>query len=65
MSSAEIFRGDNVVFASLLCALGVQAELRVWPGAFHRFQAFAPTAALSIIADTVREGWVKLALASD
>jgi acetyl esterase/lipase len=36
VGSAEIFRDDNVSFASLLWACGVQAELHVWPGAFHR-----------------------------
>jgi acetyl esterase/lipase len=59
VGSAELFRDDSVAFASLLWASGVQAELHVWPGAFHRFQAFAPKAALSVIADSTREAWVK------
>jgi acetyl esterase/lipase len=64
VGSAEIFRDDNVAFASHRWASGVQAELHVWPGAFHRFQAFAPTAALSIVADTTREAWVKRILSA-
>jgi acetyl esterase/lipase len=64
VGSAEIFRDDNVAFASLLWKSGVQAELHVWPGAFHRFQAFAPKAALSVIADSTREAWVKRILSA-
>jgi len=64
VGSAEIFRDENVEYASRLWASGVQAELHVWPGAYHRFQAFAPTAALSVIADTTREAWVKRILLS-
>jgi acetyl esterase/lipase len=64
VGGAEIFRDDNVAFASRLWACGVQAELHVWPRAFHRFQAFAPTAALSVIADSTREAWVKRVLSS-
>ena len=64
VGSAEVFRDENVAYASLLWASGVQAELHVWPGAYHRFQAFAPTAALSLIADKTREDWVKRTLSS-
>lgn len=64
VGSAEIFRDDNVSFASLLWACSVQAELHVWPGAFHRFQAFAPKAALSIVADETREAWVRRILSA-
>jgi acetyl esterase/lipase len=62
VGSAEIFRDDNVAYASLLWACGIQAELHVWPGAFHRFQAFAPLAMLSVAADAAREAWVRRAL---
>lgn len=59
VGSAETLRDENVAYASLLWASGVQAELHVWPGAFHRFQAFAPKAALTQIADETRVAWVK------
>jgi acetyl esterase/lipase len=62
VGSAEIFREDNVAYTSLLWASGVQAELHVWPGAFHRFQAFAPNAKLSVAADAAREAWARRVL---
>ena len=62
VGSAECLRDECVDYASRLWASGVQAELHVWPGAFHRFQAFAPTAALSVIADRTRDAWVKRVL---
>jgi acetyl esterase/lipase len=60
--SAETFRDDVVAYASLLWAGGSQAELHVWPGAFHRFQAFAPKAALTKLADETRVAWMKRTL---
>ena len=65
VGSAEIFRDENLAYASLLWASGVQTELHVWPGAFHRFQAFAPHAKLSVAADAAREAWVRRVLSSD
>lgn len=59
VGSAECLRDECVDYALRLWAHGVQAELHVWPGAFHRFQAFAPCAALSVIADRTRNAWVK------
>ena len=64
VGSAETFRDENVAYASSLWAAGVQAELHVWPGAYHRFQAFAPKAALSKIADETRMAWVKRTLST-
>jgi len=60
---AELFRDDIVAFASQLWAAGVQAELHIWGGAFHRFQAFAPKAATTVAADATRDAWVKRILA--
>ena len=64
VGSAEVFRDENVAYASLLWASGAQAELHVWPGAFHRFQAFAPNAALTKVADETRVAWVKRTLST-
>ena len=61
---AEIFRDDIMAFASKFWAAGVQAELHIWGGAFHRFQAFAPKAAITVIADTTRDAWVRRILAA-
>jgi acetyl esterase/lipase len=64
VGSAEIFRDDNVAFAERIWAQGGQAELHVWPGAYHRFQAFAPRAKISVIADKMREEWVMRVLSA-
>jgi acetyl esterase/lipase len=64
VGSAEIFRDDNVAFVERIWAQGGQAELHVWPGAYHRFQAFAPRAKISVIADRTREEWVKRVLSA-
>jgi acetyl esterase/lipase len=64
VGSAEIFRDDNVAFAERIWAQGGQAELHVWPGAYHRFQAFAPGAKISFIADRTREAWVNRVLSA-
>jgi acetyl esterase/lipase len=58
VGSVDALRDENVAYASQLWASGVQAELHVWPGAFHRWQAFAPKAALTLIADQTRTAWV-------
>jgi acetyl esterase/lipase len=57
--SAETFRDEAVDYASRLWAAGVQAELHVWPGAFHGFDAFLPGAALSVAARRAREMWLR------
>jgi acetyl esterase/lipase len=59
VGSADTPRDEDVAYASQLWAAGVQAELHVWPGAFHRWQAFAPKAALTLIADITRNAWVE------
>ncbi|SDQ17285.1 Acetyl esterase/lipase [Curtobacterium sp. UNCCL20] len=45
--SAEVFRDETVAFAGALWAAGVQAELHVWPGAFHGSTSMMPEAVLS------------------
>jgi acetyl esterase/lipase len=56
--SAEVFRDEDVAFASALWAAGVQAELHVWAGGFHAFEGFAPHAAVSQAALAARDSWV-------
>ncbi|KAK4692710.1 acetyl esterase, partial [Lecanoromycetidae sp. Uapishka_2] len=65
VGSAEVLRDDCVGYATKLWAAGVQVELHVWPGAFHRFQAYAPTAKLSIVADETRRKWVERTLGAE
>lgn len=56
--SAEVFRDEDVAYASALWAAGVQAELHVWAGGFHGFDTMAPQAALSMAAVAARESWI-------
>lgn len=61
--SAEVFRDENVAYASGLWAAGVQAELHVWSGAFHGSAMMVPDAAVSRSALTARDSWVARLLA--
>lgn len=56
--SAEVFRDEDVEYASRLWAAGVQAELHVWPGGFHGFDLLAPHAAVSRAAVEARNAWI-------
>ncbi len=44
----DIFRAENVDYAQRLHSAGISAELHVYPGAPHAFEAFAPTADVSL-----------------
>lgn len=59
VSSTETFRDESVAYATKLWAAGVQAELHVWPGGFHGFDLFVPTARISIEARAARTAWLK------
>ena len=61
--SAEVFRDEDVAYASSLWAAGVQAELHVWPGAFHASDQLAPDAVLSREAVAARDAWMARLLA--
>lgn len=56
--SAEVFRDECVAYASGIWASGGQAELHVWAGGFHGFDALFPTARLSMQARTTRTAWL-------
>jgi acetyl esterase/lipase len=56
--STEVFRDEDVAYALSLWAAGVQAELHVWPGAFHASDQLAPNAALSREAVAARDAWL-------
>ncbi|MCY7412997.1 MAG: alpha/beta hydrolase [Salinibacterium sp.] len=58
VGSAELFRDEDVAFASALWAAGVDAQLAVWPGGVHSFDRFAPNTALAKAACTVRNEWL-------
>lgn len=56
--SAEVFRDEDVAYATALWQAGVQAELHVWPGGFHGFDMMAPHSALAQAARAARDAWV-------
>ena len=44
VGTADMFLAENIDYAERLSAAGSRVELRVYPGAFHAFEAFAPMA---------------------
>ncbi len=56
--SAEVFRDEDVAYASGLWAAGSQAELHVWPGGFHASDQLAPNARLSTDMTAARDAWM-------
>lgn len=59
VGSAETFRDEDVAYASAIWRAGGQAELHVWPGAFHGFDAIVPTARISQHAKAARIVWLR------
>lgn len=64
VASAEVFRDEDVAYATKIWEQGGVAELHVWPGGFHGFDAMAPQAALSLKARAARLDWLGRILAS-
>jgi acetyl esterase/lipase len=65
VGSSEAFRDEVVTYASRIWACGGQAELHVWPGAFHAFDIVTPTAQLSQEARQTRGRWLARLLNAD
>jgi acetyl esterase/lipase len=63
VGSAEVFRDEDVAFATRIWASGGQAELHVWAGGFHGFDTTFPRAGLSITARRTRSDWLTRVLA--
>ena len=61
--SAEVFRDEDVAYATALWHAGVQAELHVWPGGFHGFDQMAPHTAIAKAMTTARDEWIGRVLA--
>ncbi|MBN9201531.1 MAG: alpha/beta hydrolase [Microbacterium chocolatum] len=59
VASAEVFRDEDVAYATRIWEQGGVAELHVWPGGFHGFDAMAPQAALSLRARAARLDWLR------
>ncbi|MGW7721706.1 alpha/beta hydrolase, partial [Streptomyces chartreusis] len=49
-------------YASRVWQAGGEAELHVWPGGFHGFDALAPDAELSKRARAARAAWLRRTL---
>ncbi|GEB47923.1 alpha/beta hydrolase [Streptomyces cacaoi] len=62
--SAEVFRDEDVAYATALWHAGVQAELHIWPGGFHGFDLTAPHTALAHAMTATRNAWVARTLGS-
>ncbi|WP_327726815.1 alpha/beta hydrolase [Streptomyces sp. NBC_00487] len=62
VGSAETFRDEVVAYASRVWQAGGEAELHVWPGGFHGFDALAPDAELSKRARAARAAWLRRTL---
>ncbi|PRY13945.1 alpha/beta hydrolase [Kineococcus rhizosphaerae] len=58
VGSAEVFRDETVAYASKLWEGGVAAELHVWPGGTHGWEAFIPGSVMAHTATAARESWV-------
>ncbi|MDT0395719.1 MULTISPECIES: alpha/beta hydrolase [Streptomyces] len=56
--SAEVFRDEATDYATRIWAVGGQAELHVWAGGFHGFDALYPQAHISITSRRTRADWL-------
>ncbi|MCX5149725.1 hypothetical protein OHB36_23585 [Streptomyces sp. NBC_00320] len=59
VGSAETFRDEAVACADAIWQAGGEAELHVWPGAFHGSDTLAPRASLSQEARDARTRWLR------
>ncbi|GIH71959.1 alpha/beta hydrolase [Sphaerimonospora thailandensis] len=60
--SAEMFRDEDVAYATRIWAAGGQAELHIWSGGFHGFDVFAPDHELTRAALAARLSWLRRTL---
>jgi acetyl esterase/lipase len=56
--TAEVFRDEDVDYATRIWAAGGQAELHIWAGGFHGFDTLYPQARLSSAARRTRNDWL-------
>jgi acetyl esterase/lipase len=62
VGSAEVFRDEDAGYASRIWAAGGRAELHVWAGGFHGFDALVSGAQVSIAARRTRADWLRRVL---
>jgi acetyl esterase/lipase len=60
--AAEVFRDENVAYATRIWEAGGDAELHIWAGACHGFDIFAPAAEVSRAALATRSSWLRRVL---
>ncbi|WP_182908275.1 alpha/beta hydrolase [Microbispora sp. H13382] len=63
--SAEVFRDEDADCATRIWAAGGQAELHVWAGGCHGFDALYPQARISATARRTRTDWLARVLRPD
>lgn len=63
VGAAEMFRDEDVEYASRIWSAGGHAELHVWAGAYHGFDVFAPDSAVARAAKASRSSWLRRILA--
>ncbi|MBE3013707.1 alpha/beta hydrolase [Microbispora sp. NEAU-D428] len=63
--SAEVFRDEDADYANRIWAAGGQAELHVWAGGFHGFDALYPQARISATARRTRTDWLARVLSPE
>jgi len=63
--TAELFRDEDVDYATKIWGAGGDAELHIWAGGFHGFDSVFPDAAISVRARHTRTQWVKRILGPD
>jgi len=59
VGSAEVFRDEAQAYAARIWAAGGQAELHVWAGGTHGFDAMAPHTTLGRTARHTRTAWMR------
>ncbi|MBQ1039843.1 alpha/beta hydrolase [Micromonospora sp. C81] len=56
--TAEVFRDEDVSYATRIWAAGGQAELHLWAGGFHGFSALFPEVRVSAAARRAQTDWL-------
>jgi acetyl esterase/lipase len=56
--TAEVFRDEDVDHATRLWTADIQADLHIWAGGFHGFDALYPHTRVSAAARRTRNNWL-------
>lgn len=64
VGSVDLFRDEDVAYATRIRLAGGNAELHVWPGEFHRYESLAPSAPVSQATLRARRDWLSRLLAA-